>query len=298
MTEPQPVMAQPEQDQLTRQVGRSLLTVTGDGWQRVRAEYRSAGRHIEVDVYVTGPDGAERPVRPPQEVVEGLGRLRQGMYRPGRGTWFSAVYELQPPSAFSAEFEPDVEPRWRRVPPPIGFADELRFFPRADEHIPDWLRQRAGLPPVERPAEQDASGPPAPQGPPTPPPGTPTPPPTPPPGMPAQHGPGPQQAPPPGVPANPYPAPHGGQNPPGQPTPPPGFNAPTPPRGVTTPTPPPGFNAPPAPPRSPGYNAPPAPTPPPGMAAPPSGPQNQSWFGDPTDPPPLHVPATGPYRQD
>lgn len=145
MTEPQPVMDQAEQDQLTRQVGRALLTVAGDGWQQVRAEYRSAGKHIEVDVFVTGPDGTPRPVRPPVEVVDGLGQLRQGMYRPGRGTWLSALYMLEPPSSFSAEFEPDVEPRWRRMPPPIGFADELRFYPRADEHIPEWLGQRAGL---------------------------------------------------------------------------------------------------------------------------------------------------------
>jgi len=158
-------MAQAEQDQLTRQVGRALLTVAGADWQQVRAEYRSAGRHIEVDVIVKGPDGVERPMRPPQEVVDGLGRLRQGMYRPGRGTWLSALYVLDPPSAFSAEFEPDVEPRWRRVPPPIGFADELRFFPRGDEHIPDWLRQRAGLPPA--PGAQEAGQGDAPQPPPS-----------------------------------------------------------------------------------------------------------------------------------
>jgi hypothetical protein len=152
-------MAQAEQDQLTRRVGRALLTVAGADWQQVRAEYRSVGRHIEVDVLVKGPDGIERTVRPPQEVVDGFGRLRQGMYRPGRGTWLSALYLLDPPSSFSAEFEPDVEPRWRRVPPPIGFADELRFFPRGDEHIPDWLRQRAGLPPAPNAvAEQSAAG--------------------------------------------------------------------------------------------------------------------------------------------
>lgn len=141
-------MDQPEQDRLTRQVGRALLTVAGQDWTQVRAEFRAAGRHVEVDVYVTSQDGAPRPVRPPQEVVDGLGKLRQGMYRPGRGTWLSALYLLEPPSSFSAEFEPDVEPRWRRVPPPIGFADELKFFPRGDDHLPDWLRQRAGLPPA------------------------------------------------------------------------------------------------------------------------------------------------------
>lgn len=168
-------MEQAEQDQLTRQVGRALLGVAGDGWTQVRAEYRSVGRHLEVDVLVSGPDGTPRSVRPPMEVIDGLGRLRQGMYRPGRGTWLSALYVLDPPSSFSAEFEPDVEPRWRRLPPQIGFADELRFFPRADEHIPDWLRRRAGLPPA--PGEQPPTPPSGTQQPgqPTPPAGAPQP---------------------------------------------------------------------------------------------------------------------------
>lgn len=244
MTEPQPVMDQPEQDRLTRQVGRALLTVAGQDWTQVRAEFRAVGRHVEVDVYVTGQDGAPRPVRPPQEVVDGLGKLRQGMYRPGRGTWLSALYLLDPPSSFSAEFEPDVEPRWRRVPPPIGFADELRFFPRGEDHIPDWLRQRAGLPP----AGTEASA--------TPPHGTPqqgTPPQdtpqqggppqgTPPHGTPQQGGPqhgGPQGAPQHNGPQ--YGGPQqGGQfgGPPrgfppgqGQPTPPPGIPQPQQPQG-------------------------------------------------------------------
>lgn len=256
MTEPQPVMAQAEQDQLTRQVGRALLGVAGADWQQVRAEYRAAGRHVEVDVIVKGPDGAERPVRPPQEVVEGFGRLRQGMYRPGRGTWLSALYVLDPPSAFNAEFEPDVEPRWRRVPPPIGFADELRFYPRADEHIPEWLRQRAGLPPAQDAASQggapgqagptEPGGAPARPGGPTGPggaagPGAPT----------GPAGPGRPGAPAlPGGPAGPggQPAPFGGPHAPrpaGPPTPPPGIpatpfggqgNPPaSPPRGFTTP---------------------------------------------------------------
>jgi hypothetical protein len=151
VSEPPPVMDQAEQDRLTRQVGRALLAVAPSGWTQIRAEYRSVGRHIEVDVFVAVAARPSRPVPPPREVIDGLGRLRQGMYRPGRGTWLSAVYLLEPPSSFSVEFEPDLEPRWRRLPPPIGFQDELRFFPRAEPNIPDWFRQRAGLPPA-RPA--------------------------------------------------------------------------------------------------------------------------------------------------
>ncbi|HEU5469878.1 MAG TPA: hypothetical protein VFV67_04440 [Actinophytocola sp.] len=161
MSEPGPAMDQAEQNRLTRRVGRALLSVAAAGWRQIRAEYRAAGRHIEIDVFVTGPDGTVHGLRPPPEVIDGLGRLRQGMYRPGRGTWLSAVYLLDPPSAFSCEFEPDLEPRWRRPPPPIGFQDELRFFPRTDDHIPDWFRQRAGLPPPAEPGPPDptAGGP-------------------------------------------------------------------------------------------------------------------------------------------
>jgi hypothetical protein len=161
LSEPLPAMGQAEQDQLTRQVGRALLGAAPPGWTRIRAEYRSAGRHIEVDVFVTGPDGTEHPMRPPMEVVDGLGRMRQGMYRPGRGTWLSAIYTLEPPSSFTVDFEPDLEPRWRRIPPPVGFQDELRFFPRSEDAIPDWFRERAGLPPAGAAMPPPAATPPA-----------------------------------------------------------------------------------------------------------------------------------------
>ncbi|PPK64656.1 hypothetical protein CLV40_11846 [Actinokineospora auranticolor] len=154
------MLAQAELDRITKEVGRAMVRAAGPQWRRVRAEYRAVGRHIEVDLLVTGPDEVPRPVRPPTEVVDGLGRLRAGMYRPGRGTWIGAVYEIEPPGTFSCEFEPDREPPWRRVPPPIGFTDELRSFPRADEYVPDWFRARAGLPPLSPPEPQNAPPPP------------------------------------------------------------------------------------------------------------------------------------------
>ncbi|WP_157367755.1 hypothetical protein [Alloactinosynnema sp. L-07] len=149
-----------EQDRLTKEVGRALVRVAGQHWQRIRASYRSAGRHVEVDVTVLGADGHDHVIRPPGEVVSGFARLRGGMYRAGRGTWISATYSIEPSGTFEVEFEPDVEPEWRRVPPPIGFLDELRFFPRSDEHIPDWLRVRAGMPPAVTAEQQAAHTPP------------------------------------------------------------------------------------------------------------------------------------------
>ncbi|XVV01853.1 hypothetical protein ACQPW3_31340 [Actinosynnema sp. CA-248983] len=147
MSQPATPLSEQEQQQLVRQIGRAMLPALPQGWQRVRAEYRAAGRHIEVDLAFAGPDGQWRPVRPPMEVVQLFGQLRTGMYQADRGTWLAAVYEIEQPGTFSVDFDAEDEPRWRNAPPVIGFQDELRTFPRADDRIPDWLRQRVGLPP-------------------------------------------------------------------------------------------------------------------------------------------------------
>ncbi|RKT56672.1 hypothetical protein [Saccharothrix australiensis] len=151
MSQPATPLSEQEQQQLVRQIGRAMLPVLPQGWQRVRAEYRAAGRHIEVDLAFAGPDGQWRPVRPPMDVVGLFGRLRTGMYAADRGTWLSAVYEIEAPSQFTVDFNAEDEPRWRNAPPVIGFQDELRAFPRADDRIPDWLRHRLGLPPRAEP---------------------------------------------------------------------------------------------------------------------------------------------------
>jgi hypothetical protein len=70
------------------------------------------------------------------------------MYQPGAGTWLGAILVFEPAQPPDVDFvRPDLEPPFRQQPPPIGFQDELRFFPRADEHIPAWLREHAGLTP-------------------------------------------------------------------------------------------------------------------------------------------------------
>ncbi|WP_370968605.1 ferredoxin [Amycolatopsis sp. cg9] len=139
----------PEQQQeLVRQIGAVLAAQGPPGWGQLRVEYRAAGRHVEADLLVTGPDGRPRAVPPPPEVVRLLGVLRSGMYQPGLGTWLGAILVFEPGQPPDVDFvRPDLEPPFRQQPPPIGFQDELRFFPRAEENIPAWLREKAGLTP-------------------------------------------------------------------------------------------------------------------------------------------------------
>ncbi|MFG1643589.1 ferredoxin [Amycolatopsis sp. NPDC049252] len=152
MTRPPGPLRPDQQQEVVRQIGVALASQAPPGWRQLRIEYRAAGRHVEADLLVTGPDGQPRPAPPHPEAVRLLGVLRAGMYQPGRGTWLGVICAFDPTQPPDIDFvRPDLEPPFRQQPPVLGFQDELRFFPRAEEHVPAWLREKAGLPPLTPP---------------------------------------------------------------------------------------------------------------------------------------------------
>ncbi|WP_026316453.1 hypothetical protein [Actinokineospora enzanensis] len=150
-------MSQPPAGDHVHRIAQVLAGSVAPGWRHVRAELRAAGQHVEVDVVVTGPDGFTHPVRPHPEVVRLLGQVRAAMYQPGRGTWLAGEVEVDPAGGVRTRFVLDEEPRWRVVPPPVGFQDELRLFPRADHNVPPWWRKRVE-PAVRSPRVWDGLG--------------------------------------------------------------------------------------------------------------------------------------------
>lgn len=135
-----------------------MAAAAPSGWRRLRLDYRAVGRHVEADFVITGPDGTPGPAAPPSVAVTLLGRMRAEMYRPGHGTWVAASVVVDPGAPPWADYLHDREPAWRRPPPPVGFADELRFFPRSEGNVPHWLRLRAGPDPAPVADERARSG--------------------------------------------------------------------------------------------------------------------------------------------
>ncbi|RZS36909.1 uncharacterized protein DUF4237 [Herbihabitans rhizosphaerae] len=146
----QPTQLNPtDQDALVKQIGLALLRAAPADWEQVTVYYRAVGGHQELtgEMHATH-GGGEWPV--PQDIARLFARLREGMYREGRGSWFNARYQLDRPSSYNLEYDRD-EPVWSAPPPAHAYADELRMFPRSEDNVPDWLMRRlAGLSP-ERP---------------------------------------------------------------------------------------------------------------------------------------------------
>ncbi|MGH3859884.1 glycohydrolase toxin TNT-related protein [Actinokineospora sp.] len=147
----QPTQLNPtEQDALVKQIGLALLRAAPADWHSITVDYRALGRYAEAVGKVIFADETTEELKVSPEIAVLFGRLRSGMYRDGRGTWYNARYQLDQPSAYSLEYDRD-EPRWTNPPPPPAYADDLRTFPRDEQNVPEWLMRRmAGLMPPFR----------------------------------------------------------------------------------------------------------------------------------------------------
>jgi hypothetical protein len=140
-----------EQDALVKQIGLAVLRFAPPNWDQVTIYYRAVGRYFEADGEVVFDDDEATEWQVPADVMAMFGRLRAGMYRDARGTWYNARYRLDHPSNYNLDYDRK-EPDWRVPPPPPAYADDLRMFPRTEDNIPEWLRRRAaGMPPETGP---------------------------------------------------------------------------------------------------------------------------------------------------
>ena len=145
MNSPSVPLTAEQQRQLLDRLTRILVSAVEPGWRQLRVDYRAMGRHVETDLVITDQNGTPALAAPPAQVVQLLGALRAGMYERGRGTWFGVVVVVLPSGPPRVEYRVDEEQLWRRQPPPQGYQDELRFFPRPESDIPGWLRRGAGM---------------------------------------------------------------------------------------------------------------------------------------------------------
>jgi hypothetical protein len=134
------------QEQLLQQIGGEILTVLGDGWHEVKYTVNLIEGYLEEDLEVVyGGRGVEKE-RAPLATMQSVRKLRSGMYREGRGTWYGMRYTISPSGDYRAEYIYD-EVDFVFSPPAEAFVQDLESFPRASDFIPGWLQleiERAG----------------------------------------------------------------------------------------------------------------------------------------------------------
>ncbi|MFB4317473.1 glycohydrolase toxin TNT-related protein [Actinomadura sp. 21ATH] len=128
--------------ELEQRLGRILLQIAPPGWARIDLRVRMTVAVSEVALAVVLEDGGHAEVEPPRDLAAIAAELRSMMYRPDEGTWFGMRFTMDPPSEYWAGYNGEFDPGWT---PPLAAADwrhDLSVFPRSDEHVPRWLRDR------------------------------------------------------------------------------------------------------------------------------------------------------------
>ncbi|SES29942.1 hypothetical protein [Lentzea albida] len=135
-----PELSPIEQQEKLAEITQEILPTLPQGWSRLVVRAKMIGPHSEAYTGVRMGDGSVRGWSFPPEVWRKFQQLRKGMYAEGLGSWIEFEYVLDPPGRFSIRYNRDEAPEFDEAPSPENFATEQKWFPRADETMPEWFR--------------------------------------------------------------------------------------------------------------------------------------------------------------
>lgn len=128
---------------LYQQIADAFRVAAPDGWTVGRITYRCAGKTSEYQALATMPDGSQIGVgRLPREMSKAFLALRESMYQPGKGAWYTAIATLHSDGRFSLDLDYNNEPQWFTKTHPGHYVEDMEQYPRSEENTPAWLRDR------------------------------------------------------------------------------------------------------------------------------------------------------------
>jgi hypothetical protein len=137
--------------ELQRRAGFALLDAAPDGWLRIDLRCRALPDMQETTLTVLLTDGSYPSIAIPREAVDALIELRELMYEPGEGTWFSVRCLIDAPGRQRISYNMDWNPGWESSIKPASWMRDLEVFPRDPAHLPEWLRDQLGQAPPPEP---------------------------------------------------------------------------------------------------------------------------------------------------
>ncbi|WP_047871697.1 hypothetical protein [Nocardiopsis sp. RV163] len=130
-----------ERQEILVQIGSRILSEAPEGWKSLTYRVQTVIEHASSELIVEFGDGTSRREFPPADISLIRDKLRAGMYQEGKGTWFSFEYVITPPGRFNVTYNYDEDPGIT-FPTAFGFTNDLVYFPRDEEYMTDWLREK------------------------------------------------------------------------------------------------------------------------------------------------------------
>ncbi|MDA0564899.1 hypothetical protein LG943_11275 [Streptomonospora sp. S1-112] len=131
-----------QQEAILREVGRALAKAAPRNWNKVTLRCDALLDFCSTKTTAVLDDEQSTSVSTPPAAIAKMTELRDGMYSPGKGTWFKAVYILTRPGRFTVHYSHDEEPSFSIPAHDYDFLVDSRAYPRDSDSTPDWLRRR------------------------------------------------------------------------------------------------------------------------------------------------------------
>lgn len=132
------------QGELISEIAALASEAVSGEWAQLVYSPRVLTMFAEIELLAHRPDGSVERV-PGPDAIDAIEELREVMYRPGAGTWLSAQWTITNTAGqwvSEVEFNYDVEPAWNQHVDPGLYGLDLEDFPRRDDLIPAWMKQR------------------------------------------------------------------------------------------------------------------------------------------------------------
>lgn len=114
-------------------------------WDELTLNVRNLAPYGQFETMVTLPSGEVVQKFAPRSTSKWADELRELMYRPGSGTWYSARLTISSKGSVDMTFNYDDEPDWSRPVEPVFYVQDLERYPRTDDAIPAWLKKQLAL---------------------------------------------------------------------------------------------------------------------------------------------------------
>ncbi|MCQ1954694.1 hypothetical protein [Arthrobacter sp. zg-Y238] len=128
--------------ELERDLARVLDESVPEGWQSLKFAALAAGTVMESLTYVYRNGVEERANS--KHAFSVLDQLRELMYRPGYGTWFSLEMHIDNQGHVETHYNFDEQADWSFPLDNESYVEDQEQFPRDPEHIPGWLAPKLG----------------------------------------------------------------------------------------------------------------------------------------------------------
>jgi hypothetical protein len=137
-----------ESEDLLRDVFRELIASAGGDWTSLELAVIGVGARTSFSAVATSRDGSQSTPRLSTDGARACVKLREVMYRPGGGTWYTARFTVDATQQCQVNYDYDSEPTDPDFEETVDdIRDELiedqEMFPRDQEHLPGWHPCRA-----------------------------------------------------------------------------------------------------------------------------------------------------------